>query len=478
VSEKKIDILKILKGMGYDIPDAAIYKHIGIWRNWYQGHHKEFHDYIQFNGKKKINRQRKSLRMAKKVCEDHANLLLNEKVQLTIKPDGAQKAIAQALTDNDFRVQGNKLVEVAFALGTGAFVEHDNGDKTVMIDYVRADMIFPISWDGENITECAFASRRAIDGKDYIYINVHKLENGFYVIHNRMVPIEDNGVVKFNNKKPVELQLKDGEELLPGEINPEVKTGSATPRFQIIGPNTVNNIDTGSPMGASVYANSIDLLEGVDLVFDSYCGEFRLGKKRIVVPLSMLQMVQDGDEQWMAFDDNDTEFYGFKYSSNDIKEEIHEINMELRIEDHDKGLQRFLNLLSDKCGLGNDRYNWEDGQVKTATEVISEKSDLYQNLKKNELVLEPAIKDMCQAIAEICGVTIAEITVNFDDSIIEDADAKRTRMQLLTTTGKFPLWRYLKEYEGYSETDAKAIAKEVEKSSAGGIEFDDGDGDE
>ena len=474
-NENKIDIRKILKGMGYNIPDAAVYSHIGIWRNWYQGHHKDFHDYYQFNGKKKIKRRRKSLRMAKKVCEDHANLLLNEKVQLTITPDAAQKVIDTTLEANRFRVEGNKLVEVSFALGTGAFVEHEDGEGGAIIDYVRADMIFPIAWEGENITECAFASRRFIDGKDYIYINVHTFENGSYVIKNRMVLIDENGAVSFNNNKPIELQLQEGEALLPGGIKPEVATGSATARFQIIGPNMINNIDIGSPLGVSVFGNSLDLLEGIDLIYDSYCNEFRLGKKRIVVPLSMLQLVQDGDEQWMAFDDNDTEFYGLKYSGDNPKDEIYEINMELRIEDHDKGLQRFLNLLSDKCGLGNDRYNFDaQGGVKTATEVISEKSDLYQNLKKNELILEVALKNMCQAIAEICGVAITETAVNFDDSIIEDADAKRNRMQSLMVQGKFPLARYLQEYEGYSETDAKAIAAETAQTTGDGITFGDG----
>ena len=57
-----------------------------------------------------------------------------------------------------------------------------------------------------------------------------------------------------------------------------------------------------------------------------------------------------------------------------------------------------LNLLSKKCGLGNDRYQFEAGGVKTATEVISEKSDLYQNLRKHELLLGPAIVDMVKAL--------------------------------------------------------------------------------
>ena len=476
----KNDIRAVLEGLGYTIPSQDTYTHIALWRAWYKGYSPKFHDYKQYNGKRQVKRRRKGLRMGKKVCEDHANLLLNEKVQIVIDNKAAQEKIDATLAKNKFRVKGNRLVELAYALGTGAFVEHDMGDGTVAIDYIPADMIFPLAWDDDTITACAFASVKTMNKAKYLYLNIHEPEGTEYVIRNKLVPIDKDagatlaappaGAPAGTKGKPVELQ-PDDDGLLPGDLAAEVHTGSLTPRFQFIGPNQVNNVDRDSPLGASVFANSLDLLEGIDLVFDSYCGEFRLGKKRIIVPLSMLEIVTpDGEAAFMTFDDADTEFYGMK---NDDMKEIKEIDMELRVEQHDQALQRFLNILSTKCGLGNDRYKFETAGVKTATEVISEKSELYQNLKKNELVLEDAIKDMCRAIAEITGVTEAfDVKVNFDDSIIEDSDAKRTRIQLMATQGKFPLWLYYHEYEGYSEEDAKKIVAEAKAEATAGGELD------
>lgn len=474
-ASEKYDIRAVLEGLGYAIPEPSVYAHIGLWRAWYQGHVTKFHDYSQFNGRKKIKRRRRSLRMAKQVCSDHANLLLNEKVQLQLSSKAAQEKIDAVLQANNFRVKANKLIELAFALGTGAFVEHDDGQGGVIMDYVRADMIFPLSWDGEDIDECAFGSVRTIGGQGLLYLNLHTIEDGEYVIRNKLIPLDSDGRPKpadgpvIKRRKPPQ-EIAPGEDgLLPDGLLPELRTGSMTPRFQIFGPNQVNNIDIGSPLGASIYANSLDLLEGVDLVYDSYYGEFRLGKKRIIIPMNMLQLMQDNDETWMAFDDNDTEFYGLK---DDNLQEIKEINMELRVDAHDKGLQRFVNLLSAKCGLGNDRYKFDGVGLKTATEVVSEKSELFQALKKNELVLEAALRNMCKAIAEICGITESfDVVVNFDDSIIEDTEAKRARMQVLVSQGSFPLWRYLMEYEGYSQKDAKAIAKEVEEAQPSGIQL-------
>lgn len=441
--------------MGYSIPPSENYKQIELWKSWYKGYNKRFHDYLIYNGREKIKRTRRSLRMAKKVCEDHANLILNEKVQITVDNAKAQEYINNVLQANNFRVQANKLVERAFALGSGAFVEHADGKGGVMIDYNRADMIYPLSCDGDTVTECAFGSILKSGSKETIYLNIHELDDrGNYVIKNVLIPVD----VEAPN-----ITL-DENGLLPSGMAANVETNSPTPRFQLIGPNTANNIDLDSPLGISVFANAIDLLKSIDLVYDSYDNEFRLGKKRILINGALTKVVVDSStgDQVQIFDANDTEFYGLPEFDND-KNPIHEINMELRADAHELALQRFLNLLSDKCGLGNDRYIFQQGTAKTATEVISEKSDLYQNLKKNELVIESALIGLCKAVAEIGNFTSDfETTVNFDDSIIEDNAAKRTRMQLLVTQGKFPLWRYLMEYEGYSEKDAREIAAETE----------------
>ena len=51
---------------------------------------------------------------------------------------------------------------------------------------------------------------------------------------------------------------------------------------------------------------------------------------------------------------------------------------------------------------------------------------------------------------------------NFDDSIISDPKERKQMFWGYVTAGKFPFWRYLVEFEGYSEADAKAIAAEAD----------------
>lgn len=308
-------------------------------------------------------------------------------------------------------------------------------------------MIFPLQWDNGEVLECAFASERVQGVDQMVYLNIHKLVDGCYVIENKMFRRSGGALT------PVDL---------PAGLGARIATKSKTPLFQIIKPNLVNNLDPDCPMGISVYANAIDQLEGLDLVYDSYVNEFRLGKKRILVPLSMAKIVQQEDGVTNpVFDENDTEFYAVD-PGRDGEQKITEINMELRHQAHEAALKTALNLLSSKCGLGNDRYNFERGSVKTATEVVSEKSDLFQNLKKHELVLKHAMCGMCRAIASLLDLPADfDVTVNFDDSIIEDRQAERLTDQQQVRDRLMAVWEYRKKYFGESEAEAKSMAAQL-----------------
>ena len=439
-------ITQYLKGLGYDCVEDDFYSQIDLWQKWYRGYVPSFHDYRQYNGRKKIRRTRKSLGMAKTVAEDWANLALNEKVGIALKKKSAEKRVWSVLDANQFRVRGNQLLEQAFALGTGAFVERKEGDE-VKIDYIRAGMVYPLAWDNGRITQCAFGSERTVKQEKQVYLNIHTLVRGHYVIENHLF--------RRNGTALTEIAL-------PDDVKDRVGTNSPTPLFQIIRPNIANNFAPDCPLGISVYANALDQLEGLDLVYDSYCNEFRLGKKRITVPVTMARMAMEEDGSVTpVFDDNDTEFYAIP-SVDQGENKIEEHNMELRYEAHEAGVQTALNLLSFKCGMGRDRYNFKDGEVKTATEVVSEKSDLFQSLKKHELLLEGALIGMAQAVAERLGLGEQEVTVNFDDSIIEDTGAEKLRFLQEIRDGVRQKWEYRVRFFGEDEATAKSMVVQDE----------------
>lgn len=436
-------ITQYLIKRGYECVQDGYYSRIELWQKWYMGKVPAVHNYVQYNGKKKLRRTRKTLGLAKTVSEDWANLLLNEKVQIGIKEKGKKEKIDAVLAANQFEQRGNQLVEQTFALGTGALVEYLDGDE-IKIDYIRAGMIYPLSWDNGRVKECAFGSERVRGKKKQIYLNIHRLENGKYVIENHL--FDHNGGAM------TETELPEG-------VLPEVHTNSVVPRFQILTPNIANNLEPDSPLGISVYANALDQLESADLVYDSYCNEFRLGKKRITVPISMARIVMEEEGvSTPVFDDNDTEFYALPQDDKS-ENKIQEHNMEIRADAHEAGLQTMLNLVSWKTGSGGKRYVFRDGQLKTATEVISEDSDLYRNLKKHEKMLNTVLEALVNSIAELLGLGKVTASVTFDDSVIEDSNTEKMTFMQEIRDGLRQPWEYRVKFFGEDEATAKAMTK-------------------
>lgn len=433
-----MNIFNYFKKIGVDTVDASFYRKIDMWVSWYEGNVRGFTFYKVYTGRGiSQKRKRKSLGMAKKLSEDIANMLLNERVVITLGDAKTNEFVQQVLGDNHFSVQGNDYQERKSYTGTAAYIpylknaEVSEGDGHIQkgnigINYVDARNIFPVSWENGFVKECIFTFPHFVSGKKYVQVQSHFLGNdGMYEIKNTVLRCEAG------SQAGTELTEQEWKTLKPFRDMPSgISTGSSEPQFVIDRLNISNNADYNNPMGVAIFANAIDILQKIDTEFDSYCNEFDLGRKRIFVAPEMLNDVNGA----AVFDPDDGVFYSLPedYQSNG-EGLIKEINMDIRAEQHSKAISDDLNYLSLKCGFGTDRYRFDGTGVKTATEVISENSDMYRMIKKHEIILEDALKQLIRIIIRL-GMVLnnqldpeCEITIQFDDSIIEDKDTERKR---------------------------------------------------
>lgn len=442
-------IEQYLKKMGLTVADTSAKSDMETWKAWYKGKVSSFHNYSVYNGIKRIGRERASLGMAARVCEDWADLLLNEKVKISTPNEVFNAKLSEVLDSNGFYALANKLVELTFAYGTGAFVAYLSASGDVVIDYIKADMIYPITVNGGRVVECAFASSVVVDGKDAYYLQLHLLTDRGYVLRN----------VYLNAKTGAEIHTPEG-------VAEEIETGLKTPLFAIIKPNKTNRRKVDSPYGVSCFAGAIDQLKAVDLVYDSMLNEFNLGKKRIFVPLSMARMQGSADTGLTpVFDNKDVVFHAVPENA-DSANKITESDMKLRVAEHTQGLGEALKLLSLACGLGADRYSFDSSKgLQTATAVISEKSELYQSKSKHELVLRVALKDLVIAIGALLGIDVKahEVNVDFDDSIIVDKESERAKRMQEVTAGIISKEEYLSREYGVSPDEAASMLPDTSK---------------
>ena len=467
-----MNIFEYFKKKGIDTLSSSFYARIGVWDSWYRSNVKKFHAYRIYGGQGTYTRcHRHSLGMAKKVSEDMADLLLNERVKITIADKATDTFVKDVLTRNNFTVLGNEYQERKAATGTVAYIPYldemdvnEQGDVlsgTVKINYVEARNILPLSWENGKVTECAFLFPKTCNRKKYVQIQLHRRESNQYIIENSVVECTSGAGAELTEEEWNRLPAFSG---LAGRI----ETGSDKPQFIIDRLNIVNNADEDdtNPMGVALFANAIDVLRKIDLEYDSYANEFSLGRKRIFVAPEMLED-KDGNP---TFDTDDSVFYRLPedYMSN-AKEPIKEVNMELRTEAHSKAINDDLNYLSMKCGFGTERYKFENGSVKTATEVISENSDMYRTLKKHEIILDSVVKELVCIIIRL-GMAAkepglkegTEITIDFDDSIIEDKPAEREQDRRDVAMGVMGLPEYRAKW--YAETEAVAAGRIPEQT--------------
>lgn len=462
-----MNVIEKLKELGYSTVGEDFYRKVGEWKSWYMGDVQGFHRYKVRNGHGTVRCKRYSLNMGKKIPEDWANLLMNEKVKITLEGKAEQEFVDRIFEENNFLVKANEMQELAFALGTVAFIPRVVGMEAtevgpvpgsasgIILDYVTVEHIWPITWQNGIITECAFSSVVTVNGEDYCYLQIHHKTGGLYDIENRLYYFR-NG----NLEAEVPLAGIQGFEHVP----PVVHTGSDRRQFVIDRPNIANNFDYSVPLGISIYANAIDVLRGVDIAFDSYVNEFVLGKKRIMVKPAATEYL-DGEP---IFDSDDLVFYVLPEDTSNGAV-ITPIDMDLRTQEHNTGIQDQLNLLSSKCGFGENHYRFNQGSVSTATQVISENSTMFRTIKKHEIILEQVLVELCRIILRLGNAAMnmgldedVEITVDFDDSIIEDKSADFARDMQLLNAGIMNDWEFRAKWMNEDEATAKAALPTME----------------
>lgn len=422
---------KLTDGRISRVPEDSAY--VISWGNWYRGNVPKFHDYTYWNGVNNVPVKLKSMQMAKKVCEDWADLLLNERCDIVL-PDGVDRDnFDRIIARTKFWVTANEAVEQSYALGFGALVMSvvdvsigDGGtigkDGKIEFQFVNRFNTRILSEYNGRIKEAMFVSVNT-DSVDYI---THLLEDGKYVIytHNK------------NNKTSKVTETS------------RFETDSEIAWFQIIKPNISSNYIFGTENVEpyiSVFANAIDTLMALDNKYDSFDNEFIAGRKRLFVSEEMINVHTNSDKEIRrTFDPRSTTYQILP--QNDNKQLIKDESGILRSSEHVEAINMELNLLSNKVGMGEAYYKFNGTGNTTATQIISENSKLFRNLKKQEIPIEYALINLTIALSQasvkytdtpivISEDKYHEIKVQFDDSIIEDKSTELNRDKDLVASG-------------------------------------------
>lgn len=432
------------------IPQSA---HTEEWLSWYRGEVFGFHNYRVYNGTNYLDMRRKSLQMAKKICEDWANLLFNERCTITVQNNDVLQNI---LNDTNFWVKANEGIEKSFALGYGALIVNvvglqvgkntgrvNRNNAKIEIDFINKLKCYPLIVRNKQVIECGFVAKNS-DGTN---VSIHrKNDKGNYVIQNYILDQSEKIIEQY-----------------------EFDTLSPLPWFQFIRPNISSNILSAGmdeEIGISIFANSLDTLKAIDNKYDGFDLEYVLGRKRMFISAEAWTVNKIDGEMIRTFDPYDVLFYHLP-ENDDGKPLVTNKTDELRYDAYIRGLNTELAYLTSKCGMGETYYKFDGSSVATATQIISENSTLYRSIKKHELLLDSVLQDIIKAVIYASNtftdtpIGDDNIVIKFDDSIIEDKETEMQRDRLDVASGIMSKIEYRMKWYGEDEETASSKVDEL-----------------
>ena len=440
-----------MEKQGYAVNTEAL-SVIELCDNWYKNKEiEDFHERKNLNGKE-VHLSR--MNFAKRCCADDANLC--EIISVAPEKESqSQEFIKQILDANRFDVQYRKQLEKTSATGTtGAYVYLKdatyvkNADETITakdgkirINYCDADCIIPLTVENDLVTECAFYATNRVKGKEQTTLVIFVLENNNYKA--KTIVFNDVGTPKEEGS----IQL--------GEIKP----------FSILVNAEVNNLDDMEGYGLPKIYNSIPFFKAIDLCYNILYGDLDRGEKIVFLNELLAEIKKKGDGSVDLAPQQKDLFVLLGEKLPGEKTLIQEYNPELRIEDITKAFELILSLLSMSFGYGTKKYTFENGKITTATEYMGTKQESMHELNKQRKNAEDYITDIIHAAMWFSNqfhntsFNLEEaLSIEFDDSYIEDKEAKLETMRADSVTfSDVPIllvW-YLMERYNLSEEDAR-----------------------
>ncbi len=480
-------VKEYLRGLGFVLPLDDMEPWIRSWDDW-MGARGDFYDYRDKDGLGRVYEvHRRSIHPAMRVCKEWGSLLLNEDVKVVCEDQRATDWIGEFFSSTNFMAQAQATAVRAFGLGTGAWALWVDLDrKKVRIRHYDARMVIPLTWDEDDITECAFVTRAFYRGKAVDQLQMHlKGGMGFSAgssspSTSSLSPEHADALLAMNDDESYKIVTicfdKDGNELAPVGVAPVFDTECAFPTFGIVKPAVTNTRVDMSPYGQSVFADAVDAVQAVDLTFDALINEIDVSKMRVFLSDVLFDREKTGDKTIsIPFGKQDCTVFRKVMTTEDT---IQEFAPALRTSSQVEAFRIALQMLGDLTGFGIGYFDLDEsrGYVKTATEVSSDNSALMRNIRRHENALEDAIKSIARAVMCVSrgfGESIPDegsVRVQYDDSIIQDTAAEKAQDMAEVGVTLAP-WEYRARWYGEDEATARRLAAEI---GAGGTAGDKG----
>lgn len=462
------------------------YSRVQNWLNAYRGDADWQHYTWMDNYGVDHSEKRMTLNMPKTVAHEMASLVFNNKCLINVTPktdktkdktapedldNPAHLFVQQVLEDNYFYHNAQRYLEYMFATG-GMVIRGYVRDGKVKLRFATADAFIPISEDANGVTECVIVDTFKKSGAYYTFLEWHLEEDGDYVIKNELYKSTNSD----GSDIGIKVKLDEVYKGLKDETRYS-KSQYTVPTFVYVKPNIANNINLTSPMGIPLIANASDTLKQLDLLYDMLFQENEMGRRRVNIPSSMikLKLNQETGEMKRQVDWRDRAYQVYK-SDGVENAKPDDITLPLRDDQMLGAINGLLNILAGQTGFSAGTFTMaQSGEMKTATEVISENSKTHKSKETHETLIGDALKRVVQMVVELGknssseyeGPTDINVSINFDDSVAKDRNQDLDYyMQATNNQQLMPLVEAVKRFNGITDAEAEDYVQRIKEENA------------
>lgn len=361
--------------------------------------------------------------------------------------------------------------EYAAAKGGVVFKPYISGGG-LAVDCIHAERFYPTDFDGSGrITGAAFFSMKTVGTQYYTRVEHHRLQgNGLYTIQNKAFCSSSAGVLGY----AVPLTSVDGWAELPEAVTIKNIT---QPLFSYFRMPFANNLDPTSPLGVSVYARAVGTLRDLDEQYAELIWEFRGGELAVHASEDLFKQ-DEKDPDRVQLPNGNKRLYRLLDDGVKSSENLFEVFAPaFRDVSLLNGFNAILRQIETQCGLAFGTLSDVQQVEKTATETMHAKQESYTTVSEIQKALQTALSGLLYAmdawasIGQLAPAGGYEAAYQWDDSIISDKDVKRQQFWQYVVAGKFPFWKYLVDFESYTEAEAQSLA--AESTAAAGDPYAD-----
>ena len=327
--------------------------------------------------------------------------------------------------------------------------------KKITVDFVSADMLFPVSFDGDgDITGCIFVDQIQRGSHFYTRLELHQMTPKGSEITNRAFRSSNRDTLGTEVALTAVDVWQSLEKFATIENVDRLLLGYFKyPQF--------NTVDPTSPLGVSCYSRAVKLIEQADKQWSNLLWEFESGQRalyadvtaytdqdgKMVLPQKRLYRALNGSSN---IGDNPEGLY-------------HEWSPTLREQNILNGLDAILRRIEFECGLAYGTLSNPATVDKTATELKMSRQRTYVTITSAQKALKSALEQLVWAMDQwadaynLAPRGTYQTAFQFDDSVVTDTDTQFQQDMRLVQAGLMSKWEF--RMRNYKESEAVAKQK-------------------